>query len=268
MTGQIIFTGTSSAMAEPKRFHSSFIINHNDYFLLVDAGDGISKAVLESGIHIGMLNGVLITHRHADHWSGLPSLLTQLNLIRRTVPFTIFAHESDLELLKDYLHSSYLFDERMNFIMEYISFTAGSTFSPDEGFLVSAFANSHLEKYRRYDTSGKAGFFSGSFLFSCCGVKVYYTGDIGSEEDLYLTDEQPDIYITECSHVSEAAIRGLAKKYESATIVMTHYSVDQGFSLVSLADKNPVSSIKLAFEGMRIDLKTLAESEKGKNSYV
>lgn len=254
MTAEIIFIGTSSAAAEPKRFHSSFIIRYNQNYLLVDAGDGVSRALLASFIPFSCLNGVLITHRHADHWSGLPSLLTQFKLERRTGPFTIFTHWSDLEPLKQYLHNSYLFDERMNFKTEYISFTTGSTFSPFDGFSVSAFANSHLDKYRSHDASGEAGFFSGSFLFSAGGKKIYYTGDLGSEEDLYLSDEQPDIYITECTHVPPAAIKVLAKKFEPAMIILTHYSMNQAAALSEIVSKNPKLNLRLAMEGLMVDV--------------
>ena len=46
-------------------------------------------------------------------------------------------------------------------------------------------------------------FISSSFLFNVGKKKIVYTSDVGSSDDLYLFNNiQPDIFITETTHLS------------------------------------------------------------------
>ncbi|GMU86440.1 MAG: hypothetical protein AMXMBFR48_16820 [Ignavibacteriales bacterium] len=268
MTAEIIFIGTSSALIEPKRYHSSFIIMHDQFRFLVDAGDGVSKALFASGIHFNFIDAILITHRHADHWSGLPLLLTQWKLKRRAAPLSVYAHRSDINHIKRFLHDSYLYKERLPFKIEYIPITTGFSYTPADGLAFTAFRNSHLDKFRKSAAAGDTGFFSGSFLFTTGGKKVYYTGDIGSEDDLYLCNEQPDIYITECSHVSEKELSRLVKTIKPGMIIMTHYSNEQLSELIAVIDANPDCKMLLATEGMNVAIADKSISLKENYYYV
>ncbi|MCK6615276.1 MAG: MBL fold metallo-hydrolase [Ignavibacteriaceae bacterium] len=261
MTAELIFTGTSSALAELNRFHSSFILQLNDYYLLMDAGDGISRALIAAGIPFSLISGVMISHRHADHWAGLPSLFTQWKLGRRSAPVSLFFHQTDDSAVKRLLADSYLFEDRFGFQAVYTPFLTGSEFSPADGISVLPLANSHLDKYKGYDVSG-GGFYSGSFLITAGGKTLFYTGDIGGETDLMPAGETPDIYIAECSHVSADSFRSLAEKYEHTMIILTHYTSEQEPGLLALTREFPENRIILAKEGMTIELTTGTVYEK------
>ena len=73
---KIKFVGTSSGKASLNRFHSSLLLSSENYNLLVDAGDGISRALLVNGINFNSINGIIFTHLHPDHFSGLPALIS------------------------------------------------------------------------------------------------------------------------------------------------------------------------------------------------
>jgi len=77
---EIKFVGTGSGKTLLKRYHSSFLIKTEAYNLLVDAGDGISRALLNQKVTFDSINGILISHLHPDHYSGLPSLIIQMKL--------------------------------------------------------------------------------------------------------------------------------------------------------------------------------------------
>ncbi|MCU0415336.1 MAG: MBL fold metallo-hydrolase, partial [Ignavibacteriaceae bacterium] len=80
---KITFIGTSSGKVSLTRFHSSLVISSEKYNLLVDAGDGISRAIISNGINFKKINGVLFTHLHPDHFSGLPALIVQMKMMNK-----------------------------------------------------------------------------------------------------------------------------------------------------------------------------------------
>ena len=73
----IVFIGTSSGRTSLSRFHSSLFFEHPKFGLLIDAGDGISKALLSAGKNQNDIDIILFTHFHADHFGGIAGLVTQ-----------------------------------------------------------------------------------------------------------------------------------------------------------------------------------------------
>ena len=67
---ELKFIGTGSGKTSLNRFHSSFFIKTSNYNLLIDAGDGESKALLSQGIDFNTIDGILFTHLHPDHYTG------------------------------------------------------------------------------------------------------------------------------------------------------------------------------------------------------
>ena len=105
---KIKFLGTGSGKTSLNRYHSSLLISSSKYNLLVDCGDGISKAILAQNIDFNSINSVLISHFHSDHFSGLPSLITQMKLSSRKNELKIFVHSSEKDFLEDFIFHSYI----------------------------------------------------------------------------------------------------------------------------------------------------------------
>ena len=106
---KVIFTGTGSGKASLKRNHSSFLISTRSYNLLVDAGDGISKALLSARIPFNSITGILLTHLHADHYSGLASLIVQMKMNKRKEQLDIFVHKDISGTVRNFIYQSYLY---------------------------------------------------------------------------------------------------------------------------------------------------------------
>ncbi|HMN49981.1 MAG TPA: MBL fold metallo-hydrolase [Ignavibacteriaceae bacterium] len=219
---KINFIGTGSGKTSLKRHHSSFLISSDNHDLLVDCGDGVSAALLKQNISYLNIDSILISHLHADHYSGLASLITQMKLLNRTEPLSIYIHKSLTDFIKDYLFNSYLFFERMDFELKIIPIETEMEIRLSESFYFSAKINSHLEKYSINDFTGKLSFVSLSFLFKEKTRSVIYTGDIGSAKDLYLFKDKVNWFITEVSHIDLNELLILQKENNAEKILLTH----------------------------------------------
>ena len=143
---KIKFIGTGSGKTSLKRFHTSFLISSTNHNMLVDCGDGISRAILNQNISFKSIDSILISHLHADHYAGLASLLTQMKLTGRTKVLSIFIHSREKDFIEDFISHSYLFKERMSFELKIIPFVDKREITANENINFTARLNSHLDK--------------------------------------------------------------------------------------------------------------------------
>jgi len=253
---KIKFLGTGSGKTSLNRYHSSFLISSSTQNLLVDCGDGISKAILKQNIDFNSFNSILISHFHADHFAGLPSLLTQMKLAGRKNELTIFVHSSEKPFLEDFIFHSYLFKERMTFELKIISFDEDNEIKVSENLYFFSKLNSHLEKYRKYDEQNNLGFASLSFLFKDDKNTVLYSGDVGTETDLYLFDQKADWFITETTHIKHENLLNILNKFEPSKLILTHIGDDFEKAFKNFHQSLPEelkSRIILTFDGLEIN---------------
>lgn len=254
----ITFTGTSAAPVSGRRHHSSLLLTCTGYSLLVDCGDGTSKALYEQNENFRSIDGILFSHFHADHASGFPSLITQMKLVNRTEPLAVYAWHKDIELAKDLLFNAYLFEERMDFEIDWMPFRHDTNVLVAEDFSFIARPNTHLDEYREYDPSGKLSFVSNSFLFRMNNKTVYYSGDIGGAADLSLFENYGvDIVISETTHTSFEEVLEAAMRMNPAGTYLTHLSDEQRTALparLKQVESPLVNRIFPADDGLLIEL--------------
>lgn len=71
----ITFLGTSAASLSPRATTTSLLLTCGDNRLLLDCGIGSLRQLRRAGHDPQALEGVILTHWHHDHTSGLPRLL-------------------------------------------------------------------------------------------------------------------------------------------------------------------------------------------------
>ena len=253
---KIKFLGTGSGKTSLNRFHSSFLISSENYNLLVDCGDGISKAILAQNIDFNSINSVLLSHFHPDHFSGLPSLITQMKLLSRKKDLTIFVHSSEKDFLEDFIFHSYLFRERLGFNLNVNSFDEENIIEVNQEFRFVSKLNSHLAKYRKYDYKSKLGFVSLSFLFKDDENSCIYSGDVGDENDLYLFNHKVDWFIAETTHIQEKQLLRVLDTLDQSKLILTHIGEDYEILLKQFLQslpENQKSRIILAFDGFVLE---------------
>ncbi len=256
---KIKFLGTGSGLASLKRFHSSILITSSGYNLLVDCGDGISRAILKQNIDFNSIDSILISHLHADHYAGLPSLLTQMKLTQRTKELIVFVHSADKNFLEDFIFHSYLFRERMSFELRIISIDNDQEIKIKNDFGFTSKLNSHLGKYQTNDLKNKLSLASLSFLFRDKENVVFYSGDIGNEKDLYLFNQKVDWFITEITHLQVENLEEVFKKLNPEKLILTHIDDDSEEILegyLELLPKQLKSRFFLASDGIELNQST------------
>lgn len=221
---KITFIGTGSGKASLKRFHSSFLISEN-YNLLVDCGDGNSKALLNAEIDYTKIDGIIFSHFHPDHYTGLPALIVQMKMAKRKNKLDIFVHQSLQNYLKSFLDNSYILEDRMKFNLNYVTFNFDEEITVDDKLNFIARKNSHLSvdiETEKYPGISNA---SSSFLFNDGLTRLHYTADIGTENDLHLfEDKKPEYIISEITHIELAKILSLKDELHLKKLILTHIS--------------------------------------------
>ena len=256
---KVIFIGTGSGKTSLKRFHSSFLILTKDFNLLVDAGDGISKALLTQNIDFNTIDGVLFSHLHPDHYTGLAALIVQMKMYGRKNKLKIFIHKSLIKTIENLLLNSYLFPGRLGFEIVYSGFEDDEKFNVADSLNFLPKQNSHLSEVSKAGQHTGQSFSCSSFLFKVDEKTIQYTGDAGSIKDLLLFENfDVNFLITETTHIDiKKLLETAGKKIFPELIFLTHLTDDELPSLEKQIASLPGETSKkyiVADDGMIINI--------------
>ncbi len=82
--------GTGGTLPIPERALSSLYIRVNGRGLIIDCGEGTQVGIRKLGWGFRCIDGLLLTHFHGDHCTGLAGLLLSLEKAGRDEPFHIW----------------------------------------------------------------------------------------------------------------------------------------------------------------------------------
>ncbi|MEM2142884.1 MAG: MBL fold metallo-hydrolase [Candidatus Thorarchaeota archaeon] len=87
---RITLLGTGTSYPDPERVQSGLLVETGNDSLLVDIGSGVLHRLTQSGVDLGSIEDVFITHLHVDHCSDLFTLIQTLTMIghKRTLNVT------------------------------------------------------------------------------------------------------------------------------------------------------------------------------------
>lgn len=86
---KVTLLGTGGMMPLEARALASAMVSLNGRQLLIDCGEGTQVRVRAGKLGFKAIDGILITHFHGDHVSGLPGLLLSLGNSGRTEPVLV-----------------------------------------------------------------------------------------------------------------------------------------------------------------------------------
>ena len=113
---KVTILGSASAKPTADRHPSAQIVNVDEQYFLVDAGEGVQQQMFRYGFNPLRLRGVFISHLHGDHVFGLFPLLSTLGLYGRQTPLKIYAPRPFGEILDAHLR---YFDSDLPYAVEW-----------------------------------------------------------------------------------------------------------------------------------------------------
>ncbi len=114
---KVTILGCASAKPTANRHPSAQIVNVDEQYYLVDAGEGVQKQMFRYGINPLKLRGIFISHLHGDHVFGVFPLISTLGLYGRRTPLKIFAPRPFGEILESHLR---YFDPDLSYEVEWV----------------------------------------------------------------------------------------------------------------------------------------------------
>lgn len=114
---KVTILGCASAKPTANRHPSAQIVNVDEQYYLVDAGEGVQKQMFRYGINPLKLRGIFISHLHGDHVFGVFPLISTLGLYGRRTPLKIFAPRPFGEILESHLR---YFDSDLPYEVEWV----------------------------------------------------------------------------------------------------------------------------------------------------
>mgnify|MGYP000990955588 CR=1 FL=1 len=216
---KIVFLGVGEAFDEAQPNNSS-IITAGKTRLMLDCGFTAPSQLWKYDADPNLLDGVNISHQHADHFFGLPALLLRMWEGKRTRPFTIICQKELKDSFDQFMELAYKgFKAKFSYPIELIESNDGQ--SMEFGGLKLSFertVHSGDNLAIRLEDGSK------SFAFSGDGSPLQGTGfykDIGLLVlETYLYDED------RIGHSSMMSAIEFAKANNAKTLALTHINRD------------------------------------------
>ena len=82
--------GSGSALPMHGRHPSAQLIQYDDWYCLIDCGEGTQERMIMAGIKPFRIKQILISHLHGDHVFGLPGLLSSFAHMKRIDEVTVY----------------------------------------------------------------------------------------------------------------------------------------------------------------------------------
>ena len=114
---KVTVLGRASAKPTVKSHPSAQVVNVNEQYYLVDAGEGVQQQMFRRGINPLKLRAVFISHLHGDHVFGLFPMLSTMGLCGRQTPLKVYAPRPFGEILEYHLR---YFDTQLPYEVEWV----------------------------------------------------------------------------------------------------------------------------------------------------
>jgi ribonuclease BN (tRNA processing enzyme) len=171
---KVEFVGVGEAFDETLP-NNSQILQWGDVRLLIDCGYSVPHALWKRHPEPEYLDAIYITHRHADHYFGLPSILVRLAEDERKKPLPVFCAEATRETLIemiDYAYQSIL--PKIPFEVRFEEVTAGHTHEFHGAKFDFAVTSHPVKNYAiRVSADGKQYAYSGDGNFNSHTRRLY-----------------------------------------------------------------------------------------------
>jgi len=206
---QIITLGTRGGPLPSKdRAQSSNLLVVDGTLYLIDAGDGVTRRIVQAGHDFRKIGKVFITHPHSDHTAGLATLLVSAWEYQRREPIDIYGGgvESLVKGAIAYLTPNAEIRWAEGKKAPMADLFHGHDVTPgvvhqDANVKVIAVENTHFNFPQETPPYGK--YRSYSYRFETPGRVVVFSGDTGPSEALIELAKGADVLVTEVTSADD-----------------------------------------------------------------
>jgi len=249
MTDRLTLTilGSGDPFGSGGRNQSGYLLEAGPLRLLLDCGVTSLVALKRRGIDPASLQGVLLTHLHADHVAGLPLLYHDFqHLGGRETPLTVAGPRGVKKRVEQIYHV--LFPPKpgltRRFRVAYRELHPGVLYYPEGR------RGPQIRPFRVRHQGHRPSF---GYCVRWKGKTLAYSGDTGWFEDLPLEVRGADLFVCECTqprrdvdkHLSLEELRENRKRLQVGSILLTHLGP-------KLANRRRIAGFKVGRDGMTL----------------
>ena len=237
---KVIFLGVGEAFDEEIPNNSHLVLSNNTT-LLLDCGYSVPRQLWKFNSDQSFINAIHISHRHADHYFGIPALLARMWEEKRNKPLTIICQKGLKKIIKKLMEYGYqgLF-HKFEFKINFIEVEERQTIQFDElelSFAPTTHSASNLAI--KVSNSKNSLCYSGDGMFNERTEELYKNSDLVIHE-AYLYNEK---------RIGHACITDLIKMAERNNIkclALTHIQRN--------LRKNEIESVKKIISNEKIKI--------------
>lgn len=227
--------------------NTSLLINASAR-LLIDCGFSAAPQLWKAAPEADALDAIYITHGHADHYFGVPAVLTRMWEEGRTKPLTIISQEYVLEQLPGILEAAYRgLPARYRFPIGHLVARPGGTVRVADMTLQFAGTQHPSPNLAvRVDTQGRSVCYSGDGGFTGASRELYTGADVLFHE-AYSFEPHPAhaeiaavIRMADEQGVRKLGLVHVARKVRQDRVRLTDVVLAEGASL-----PEPLSRVEL-----------------------
>jgi ribonuclease BN (tRNA processing enzyme) len=226
-TTTVTFAGSGDAFGSGGRLQSCIHVRPPGLDpVLLDCGATSLVALRRQGLDPGAIAAVFVSHRHVDHFGGLPALILDGQFTRRTAPLTVAGPAGTAAKLTEAMELMFEGSSkiRRRFTVDVVELEPDGRATEVAGIRVRAWPVSH----------GETG---GPFLglrLEVPGTSIGYTGDTAWTENLVEIADHASLFIAESYfwdkpvpyHLRHADLLANRDRLTSDRVLLTHMSED------------------------------------------
>lgn len=240
--------GSADAFSSGGRAQAGYLVESGGKHFLLEAGPGLLAALKKYGISPAVLDFVIISHLHGDHFAGLPFLILEYKYESRLRKTVVVAGPPKLEhRTRAMMRTMYprMEVDAVRRKMRFVAIEPGTRMRLSRGSYLSAIRSPHT----RYDVSL-------SLKLETGGKTIVFSGDTGWNEQLIDFSDGADLMICECTyyesshrgaHINYRELKNNSDRFRVGRMILTHLGSE-------VLRRESEIEIETAFDGMKIEI--------------
>jgi len=221
---EIQFLGTGDAFGSGGRLQACIHVQMQELRFLIDCGASALIGMKRFGVDPSLIDLILLSHLHGDHFAGIPFLILDGQFSRRVRPLQIVGPPGVENRVREAMEVFFPGSSQVQrkFRVEFAELKEGIT---------SSFMNLLVTPYAAIHPSGSPSY---ALRVKCGEKEIGYSGDTEWTESLVAAAHDADLFISECYfferkasyHLNYQVLKEQKEKLGCRRLILTHMSED------------------------------------------